>query len=280
MLKLNARNHHWRCRKCGSPCLRRSRTRIWERALRLLLIRPYRCRDCEHRCYVFIWPQGPALQEQSRFLFGRQFSAEGTARVGSGKKWMLLYGLPACFSFALSALTLRNAFLNQRSTNGPESSRFAPSSQTHFKSPEREATAVISSQLATTSPPTADLSPQHRTMRMPAASSIRSSEQLTPLSQASGFSSAQAIRAERPKIPADLKSAISSENKVEVRVRIDETGKVTDAVAVSATGAMATSLVRYSLATARRWRFRPARNNGKPVRSDRVLEFLFRPSDG
>jgi periplasmic protein TonB len=277
---LNSWNHHWRCRKCGSPCLRRSRTRIWERPLRLLLIRPCRCRDCEHRCYVFIWPHGRTILDQLRFMLGRQFSAEESARVRSGKRWRLLYGLLTCFLVALGSFAFRNAFLNQRSTNGTEWSRFAPSGVTQVESPEREATAVKSSPPAPAKRPTADLSPQHKSMRVPAASSARSAEQLTPFSHASGSSSAQAIRAERPKIPANLKSAISSENKVEVRVHIDESGKVTDAVAVSATGAMATSLVRYSLETARRWRFRPARNNGKPVRSDRVLEFLFRPSDG
>lgn len=42
-----------KCPRCFSPCVRRSRTRIWQWPLRWLFARPYRCRDCERRFYVF-----------------------------------------------------------------------------------------------------------------------------------------------------------------------------------------------------------------------------------
>src|ERR1700730_8553116 len=43
------------CPECGSPLLRWSRRSIWERPLRLLFLRPYRCRSCRSRAYTFTW---------------------------------------------------------------------------------------------------------------------------------------------------------------------------------------------------------------------------------
>jgi TonB family protein len=103
---------------------------------------------------------------------------------------------------------------------------------------------------------------------------------LTSLQEDKGVSSAAlAIRAERPKLPPSVQSTITSDNIVDVRVQIDNSGTVTSATAVSAKGPVANSLADYALEAARRWRFRPARDGGQPVESDRVLEFLFRPSD-
>jgi hypothetical protein len=90
----------------------------------------------------------------------------------------------------------------------------------------------------------------------------------------------EAIRAQRPKIPAEMRSTISSDNVVEVQVRIDESGRLIAATAVSTTGTAAASFVPYALKAAHGWRFKPARQNGKAVRSDKVLQFLFRSSDG
>ena len=87
---------------------------------------------------------------------------------------------------------------------------------------------------------------------------------------------AEAIRAQRPSVPPDVKSAITTDNVVNVRVVIDALGKVTAATVVSANGRMASSLTPYAVRAARSWRFKPARQNGKAVRSDKVLQFLFR----
>jgi TonB family protein len=105
-------------------------------------------------------------------------------------------------------------------------------------------------------------------------------DRLTSHQQDKGVSSAAlAIRAERPKLPPSVQSTITSDNVVEVRVQIDNFGKVTSATAVSAKGPVANSLADYALEAARRWRFRPARAGDQPVESDSVLEFLFRPSE-
>ncbi|HLG94862.1 MAG TPA: TonB family protein [Bryobacteraceae bacterium] len=72
---------------------------------------------------------------------------------------------------------------------------------------------------------------------------------------------------------------MSSDNVVNVEVEIDALGKVTGAQVVSTSGPMAASLAPLAVQAAKSWRFRPARQDGKPVRSNKVLQFLFRPSD-
>ena len=69
MLALN-RNHH--CHSCGSKRVSRSRRRgVVERVLlRLLLIRPYRCNNCDFRFYGYqrrfdVHPRGAAESSNS-----------------------------------------------------------------------------------------------------------------------------------------------------------------------------------------------------------------------
>ena len=71
------------CPECGSSFLRWSRRSIWERPLRLLFLRPYRCRSCRHRAYVFTWrlsPEKGARRSASPDLS----NPTGTARVPVG----------------------------------------------------------------------------------------------------------------------------------------------------------------------------------------------------
>ena len=68
------------CPKCGTSFLRWSRRSIWERPLRLLFLRPYRCRSCRHRAYIFTWRlslQWPARPPVSE---GDLSNSLGTAR--------------------------------------------------------------------------------------------------------------------------------------------------------------------------------------------------------
>lgn len=119
----------------------------------------------------------------------------------------------------------------------------------------------------------------------PAANSPLSTElsEPTPPSRneedTQSFKLAEAIRVQQPKVPPEIKSMIRSDNVVEVQVRVDESGKVIAIMSVSTTGTAAASLVRYALEAAHGWLFKPATQNGKAVRSDKVLQFLFRPSD-
>jgi TonB family protein len=65
---------------------------------------------------------------------------------------------------------------------------------------------------------------------------------------------------------------------VEVQVSISALGKVTAAKLASMKGPVAESLSKSALNAALAWQFRPATQNGEAVPSDKILEFLFRPS--
>jgi Gram-negative bacterial TonB protein C-terminal len=78
-------------------------------------------------------------------------------------------------------------------------------------------------------------------------------------------------------IPADVKSKVPSEVRVDVIVAIDQEGNVTGARLSSTTGENAHLLVTEALRAARQSRFRPAREGAKTVPSQMVLTFLFKP---
>ena len=97
----------------------------------------------------------------------------------------------------------------------------------------------------------------------------------TPPARVSDYAGPVVTRRVSPSVPANVRAMLRSESRVEVKVAIDETGKVVRAEAVNRTGEMASYLSQTAVNTARMWRFRPARNNGKPVPSEMVLNFRF-----
>ena len=92
------------------------------------------------------------------------------------------------------------------------------------------------------------------------------------------FQAAVPIRETRPEIPSDLKPLIQSDNVVDVQVRISASGKVTAAKLGALKGPVADALGKTAVNAALSWQFRPATQNGEAVPSDKILEFLFRPS--
>lgn len=255
---MGSRKTH-RCSNCGSSLLRRSRTRIWERPLRLILFRPYRCRDCEHRCYAF------TLRDQSnRDLASASNSVNQTLTHGlrlDRGKWMLASGLAACILIGgIAAAKFRNNLPRWHSLSEIRSSLLQRVNQSRN-----------------------ELSPREPSNSPAIPSSSTASREDGPVvsrdDDIEASSPPKAIRAVRPKLPVNMQSRVTSDNIVKVRVRINRSGKVISATAVSTEGPVATLLAGYALDSARRWRFRPARNNGKPVGSQSVLEFVFRPSN-
>jgi TonB family protein len=95
----------------------------------------------------------------------------------------------------------------------------------------------------------------------------------------SPMQAAEAISATQPVLPPDLKALISSDNVIGVQIEINTDGKVVSAKLASEKGPAAESLARLAVAAAWRWRFRPAMQNGRPVHSEKTIEFLFRPSN-
>ncbi len=78
-------------------------------------------------------------------------------------------------------------------------------------------------------------------------------------------------------IPANVKSKVQSEVRVNVVVAIDREGNVTGARIASTKGESAPLLETEALRAARQSRFRPAREGEKTVPSQMVLTFLFKP---
>jgi TonB family protein len=76
----------------------------------------------------------------------------------------------------------------------------------------------------------------------------------------------------KPVYPANARS-MNAYGKVDVRVVISETGRVTEATAISGHPALRTAAVE----AARQWVYKPATLNGAPVKMESVLTFTFAP---
>jgi TonB family protein len=70
---------------------------------------------------------------------------------------------------------------------------------------------------------------------------------------------------------------ISVPTEIAVRVRVDETGTVTDASPVTTDKSPNRLLASAALIAARQWKFTPGMVRGKPVAADHTIIFEFRP---
>jgi TonB family protein len=73
---------------------------------------------------------------------------------------------------------------------------------------------------------------------------------------------------------------LSGPTNVDVKVKIDEIGRVSDAQLVGTGPGNDGLLASAALAAAREWTFQPAKTHGRSVRSDHIIEFHFRPKSG
>ena len=78
-------------------------------------------------------------------------------------------------------------------------------------------------------------------------------------------------------VPAEVRRKVAADARVEVVVAIDEQGNVIKAEVASTKGKGARLLTKGALAAARSSRFRPAREGERPVESQMVLTYLFKP---
>jgi outer membrane biosynthesis protein TonB len=65
--------------------------------------------------------------------------------------------------------------------------------------------------------------------------------------------------------------------RVEVIVKVDETGHVVDARFANGTKKINPSVANASILAAKQWTFTPAALNGKPVPSEHSIVFQFQP---
>jgi hypothetical protein len=100
----------------------------------------------------------------------------------------------------------------------------------------------------------------------------------TQRSPAPAYVASRPIRQTQPILSAGVRRLIASVVEVDVRVRIDETGRVVKAEPLPSNKPVSSSLVGAARSAAILWRFEPARRDNQPVPSDLVLRFQYRPT--
>lgn len=86
----------------------------------------------------------------------------------------------------------------------------------------------------------------------------------------------KAIEKVAPVVPAGVRPRIRGKIPVEVRVQVDAAGHVTSATPVTrAHSELESYLAGRAVAAAKKWKFRPARSNGKAVAGSEIIHFTF-----
>jgi hypothetical protein len=112
----------------------------------------------------------------------------------------------------------------------------------------------------------------------PGVAAPASSTQPSPAPSASTYVAARPIRQTQPVLPAGVRRLIASAVEVDVKVQIDETGRVVKADPLPSRRPVSSSLVGAARSAALQWSFEPARRGNQPVPSDLVLRFQYRPA--
>ena len=86
------------------------------------------------------------------------------------------------------------------------------------------------------------------------------------------------VRQVQPVLPYNVKSMVISRARVQVRLSIDERGKVVSAIPLASDQASGSLLTAAALTAARLWRFEPARRNTHAVASEFMVTFDFVPA--
>ena len=76
-------------------------------------------------------------------------------------------------------------------------------------------------------------------------------------------------------VPPQTRKLMHTPVEVQVKVSIDEYGKVTHAVVAGTKGPLAKFLTGAALSAAYEWQFKPARANGHALPSDKLIVFSF-----
>jgi hypothetical protein len=89
---------------------------------------------------------------------------------------------------------------------------------------------------------------------------------------------ARPIRQSRPALPPNVRRLITSPVDVNVKVSIDAAGRVTLAESLPGKLPVDESVTSAARKAAAAWRFAPAQRGGRPVPSELILRFQFRPA--
>ena len=86
----------------------------------------------------------------------------------------------------------------------------------------------------------------------------------------------KAIHRAPPVVPSGIRPRIKNTTSIDIRVHVDEHGRVTSATPVlKPKKGLEAYLAASALQAARQWRFEPARENGKPVPGTQTIHFVF-----
>jgi hypothetical protein len=91
------------------------------------------------------------------------------------------------------------------------------------------------------------------------------------------FVAARAIHESLPDLSTAIRATVVSEVEVQVKVQVDESGRVVKVDLVGSTGPVSGSLVSVTQEAALLWRFAPAVRDSQPVASEVVLMFRYIP---
>jgi outer membrane biosynthesis protein TonB len=83
-----------------------------------------------------------------------------------------------------------------------------------------------------------------------------------------------------PNLPSEIRATVLSEVEVQVKVQVDEYGRVVKVDLVEATGPASNALVSATQQAARLWRFSPGARGSELVASEVVLMFRYIPKTG
>ena len=97
------------------------------------------------------------------------------------------------------------------------------------------------------------------------------------LSVTPAFVAARPIHESRPNLPLAIRATVISEVEVQIKVQVDESGRVVRIDPLVSTGPVSDSLVSVTEEAARQWRFAPAMRGNRPVESEVVLSFRYTP---
>lgn len=99
-----------------------------------------------------------------------------------------------------------------------------------------------------------------------------------PDSAGDSYTPPQPMHEFQPAVSAAVGAEVTSLVEVEIRVHIDNKGAVVKAEALPGTMPASSLLVSAARSAALRWRFAPARRGNRPVASELILKFQYRPA--
>jgi protein TonB len=85
------------------------------------------------------------------------------------------------------------------------------------------------------------------------------------------------LRQVQPTLPPNVKALISAPTNIQVRVKINQQGKVVRADPIAKSGTLAGYLGAAAATATRLWTFEPARRGDEAVESELILQFTFSP---